>query len=344
MQNQSCPPNERMVVFLNHSGVSTHTLKKLYAHALTKDEQFYFFDTLISVTAVLKRRLPNVLVFYFDAPDSISDRLIRFYRKSYPSIPIIAICDTTPEEAIYLRHSGADKILSRTSLLPSMLQKAVTTLGLAAQKPKMSFNGDLEEILRHQHEGILVLEQTTDEILYYNPAGAELLGSSEEELTGKPCELFYQIGQQIECTIENRGSSLNVQITAQSIQWQNKPAVMISMLDMSRRKALEALLRKEKFVQALQQLSGAIAHEFAQPLQVIKLISEILRVEGVDPEYISRLESNCNTMNELVLNLRSIVDLQIQSYPGGKIMDLRASASRSSPVYEETFNTSESSI
>ncbi len=106
------------------------------------------------------------------------------------------------------------------------------------------------------------------------------------------------------------------------------------MLDMSKRKALEALLRKEKFVQALQQLSGAIAHEFAQPLQVIKLIGEILRVEGVDTEYIGRLESNCNTMNELVMNLRSIVDLQIQSYPGGEIMDLRASANKKTMVTE----------
>ncbi|MEL6821684.1 MAG: PAS domain-containing protein, partial [Calditrichota bacterium] len=295
---------------------------------------FYFFESLTAVSTVFKRQLPHQLILFFDSADSIAKRLIQFYRGKYPEIPIIIVCDTTPEEAIFLRSSGADKLLSATRLSPSTLEKTISSLN-KGNSLNLSFDSrNLEEILRYQQEGILVLDHTNDEILFCNPSAADLLGSVKEDLIGKPCYLFYKVDQPIECTIEHKDTSLHVQVFAKNIRWKNGQAILISMRDMSKRKALEALLRKEKFVQALQQLSGAIAHEFAQPLQVIKLIGEILRVEGVDPEYIGRLESNCNTMNELVMNLRSIVDLQIQSYPGGEIMDLRASANKKTMVTE----------
>lgn len=97
--------------------------------------------------------------------------------------------------------------------------------------------------------------------------------------------------------------------------------ISIRIDDMDRRRA--------DMLQHIQELSGGIAHEFAQPLQVLTIMSSLLESQPGRKEYIELLQSSVDRITRLVHSLKNINSLQNREYFSERILDIEASSQKS---------------
>ena len=77
-------------------------------------------------------------------------------------------------------------------------------------------------------------------------------------------------------------------------------------------------------LKSVQQLAGAVAHDFSQPLQAIVNYADLIKRENPDSDYIKKLLSNIEKINNLTDNLRNITQLSKKSYLDNEILDIKS--------------------
>jgi DNA-binding NtrC family response regulator len=87
----------------------------------------------------------------------------------------------------------------------------------------------------------------------------------------------------------------------------------------------EELIDLEK-LKSVKELSGAICHEFAQPLQILTNYMGILEYETGTNKYLKICRENVKRIIELTGKLRNITSLKTKAYLDDLIMDIQASA------------------
>jgi len=87
----------------------------------------------------------------------------------------------------------------------------------------------------------------------------------------------------------------------------------------------DKLLKIQK-LKSMQELAAGIAHEFAQPLQVLTNYLDLLEIEKKDSPYIKKCIQMVNRIAELTKNLRHLTTLEKKEYVDTEIMDLKASS------------------
>ena len=90
------------------------------------------------------------------------------------------------------------------------------------------------------------------------------------------------------------------------------------------------LSRKQEKLEAVQQLAGAVAHEFNQPLQSLMIISELLPVDKLSEreDLAGRISEQVARMSELVNKLENLDTIKTKSYVGQtRIIDIENSSS-----------------
>jgi signal transduction histidine kinase len=80
-------------------------------------------------------------------------------------------------------------------------------------------------------------------------------------------------------------------------------------------------------MKTVNQLSATVAHEFRTPLAIIKGVSELLQMDGLDEEVklnqLKKIPKQVERMNELVERLLSLQELKEIDYAAGmKILDI----------------------
>ncbi len=99
------------------------------------------------------------------------------------------------------------------------------------------------KVIKHAVDAILVIDQ--DNIVrFVNPAAEALFDYREESLVGKQFVLPVRLGESTEFEIPQRDGSVSiVEIRAVEIEWENQPAYLESLRDITRHKQLEEALR-----------------------------------------------------------------------------------------------------
>ncbi len=96
---------------------------------------------------------------------------------------------------------------------------------------------------------------------------------------------------------------------------------------LQRQRMNQAIANAEK-LKTVQQLAGAICHEFSQPLQVLSLSLMLLKENPADiNQHIDTCKGMINRINGLVRKLGNITEIKSQPYLNMQIFDLNASAS-----------------
>ncbi|MCU0588152.1 MAG: PAS domain S-box protein [Syntrophobacteraceae bacterium] len=88
--------------------------------------------------------------------------------------------------------------------------------------------------------------------------------------------------------IDRRGQLLWVQINAVRIQWEDRPATLCFLRDITSQKHLESQLLHAQKMQAVGTLAGGIAHDFNNLLQAILGNADMLLLKVSDPERVQR--------------------------------------------------------
>ena len=135
-----------------------------------------------------------------------------------------------------------------------MLEEAgeVKTLLEESARDSGSCRACVRKILERSGQGIIIMDSGSV-IIYLNPAAAAMLGSTVAALTGKPYEVPPLSDEKRELSLSSpAGRMVEVEIWAMETEWEGKPARLISLHEITKRKLAEVAMREseEKFSRA----------------------------------------------------------------------------------------------
>jgi two-component system cell cycle sensor histidine kinase/response regulator CckA len=142
------------------------------------------------------------------------------------------------------------RVKQRTSALKTMNEKLLAS--------RSSFTSIVEKT----GEGILVVD--SDNMVHYaNPSAVSLLGRPRDELVGRHLGLKVFPGQ----TAEVRGKRLSgesgvLEVRVESTDWNERPAMLLMLRDITDRKRAEQEMLKTEKLESLELVAGGIAHDF----------------------------------------------------------------------------------
>jgi two-component system, NtrC family, sensor kinase len=194
-----------------------------------------------------------------------------------------------------------------------------------------------------EHLPIGVVVHREGRVLYANPGMRALLGlSATEEIVGSSIfeivdpNYMEEVRERIaavaargiptpplENTIVDRsGALVPVEVTGIPFEFDGEPAVLAMMLDLRKRKEIEARLMLADRLASLGRLAASVGHEINNPLAYVLGNIELLErelegVESVDPELHARLRERLSVLEEGALRVRDIVR-DLKTLTGGE--------------------------
>jgi signal transduction histidine kinase len=125
-------------------------------------------------------------------------------------------------------------------------------------------------------------------VCYLNPAAADLFGRSPEQMLGSDPGFSLLPGQVTEMEIvRTSGEITTVELHVMETEWENRPAQLLSLRDITSRRTAENEQREwEKLLVALEKekemsriktgFMTTVIHEFRTPLSIIQAASDLL--------------------------------------------------------------------
>lgn len=136
------------------------------------------------------------------------------------------------------------------------------TLEIALLKNKLEqSNNDFLNIVGKNKDGILVFDEKSI-IVYANPAALELFGKDLGYLLGENIGIFIDSQTATEITLINKERGLVVaEVNIANISWNNKPAKLASLRDITEHKKLEKILHHLSHFDCLTNLPNRVHFE-----------------------------------------------------------------------------------
>jgi two-component system, cell cycle sensor histidine kinase and response regulator CckA len=156
------------------------------------------------------------------------------------------------------------RVEERTSALKSMNEDLLREIGFRkeAEHSLEASRASFTSIVEKTGEGILVISPESV-VLYANPAASSLLGQARDKLINKHLGLTLFPGQitEIKRNREN-GEACILEIRVHSTDWNEKPARLLMLRDITEQKRVEEEMLKTEKLESLELVAGGIAHDF----------------------------------------------------------------------------------
>ncbi|MBW1995040.1 MAG: PAS domain S-box protein, partial [Deltaproteobacteria bacterium] len=196
-------------------------------------------------------------------------------------------------------------------------KRAAEALRESEQKYRTLIENAYDAIFVVQDEGITFPNPRTEELTGYSKEELEKIPFAElihpenrdkvleihrQRLAGEdpPSHCFFRI-------INKRGEESWVQLNTALINWENRPAILYFMRDVTQQKRLETQLQHAVKMEAIGTLVGGIAHDFNNYLQAIFGYIQILLMEkepdDPDLERLRKIEQATKNAIDLIQQL-----------------------------------------
>lgn len=128
---------------------------------------------------------------------------------------------------------------------------------------------EIRFLIEKNADGIIVVDE--DGIVQFvNPAAEQIFGRSVDVLIGSPIGIPLISSDTTEISIlRPAGDQIDAEIRVVETSWQDRPALLASLRDISGRKAMEERLRQSAKMEAVGRLTAGIAHDFNNLLTVV---------------------------------------------------------------------------
>jgi signal transduction histidine kinase/CheY-like chemotaxis protein len=128
---------------------------------------------------------------------------------------------------------------------------------------------EIRFLIEKNADGIIVVDELGI-VLFANPAAEEVFGRPSESLTGSPIGIPSVVGDMTEIAIHRPGrDQIDAEIRVVETTWDHRPARLVSIRDVSGRRAMEERLRHAAKMEAVGRLTAGIAHDFNNHLTVV---------------------------------------------------------------------------
>lgn len=139
----------------------------------------------------------------------------------------------------------------------------------------------------------IVLVDCDGRVLYANTAAAKIFGRSCEELVDRPVGIFIPTGKELQSTIIRPDRTMEeVELKTVEIAWNGQPAYLVTLQDVSARRAKQEQLRQLQKLEMLGSLAAGITHDFRNLITVVqsglRLIGSKIR-QGAPPTDVGAL-------------------------------------------------------
>jgi len=199
---------------------------------------------------------------------------------------------------------------------PMQERERVTELTQALRASEARFHS----VVTGNADGIIIVDES-GVIRFANPASATLFGHPEKELLGKYFGFPAVSGKTTELRIARHGKAIVVEMRAADAEWDERPARLLTMRDITDRKRdeeqiktlnAELAVRAEELESANRELEAfnyTVAHDLRQPLNNIALFCQAMEMicgAGLDDTckgYITDIHNVTLRMNRLIDDL-----------------------------------------
>jgi PAS domain S-box-containing protein len=228
------------------------------------------------------------------------------------------------------------------------------TLALAASEARY------RRLIEESPDGIMIHQEGVIRLM--NRAGLQIFGHTEPaQAVGRPL-LDYIVPEQRDFvaarvasrlaapgettpqvveveTLRTDGARFWIGAVATVIDWEGRPASLVSFVDISERRRREVVEREAESLRAVARLANAAAHEINNPLTVVGGNMHLLAARIADrPElqrYVDRVLRAVQTIADMISHMTRITRLSALSHldtAGVPILDLRSSSQPAEPA------------
>jgi len=254
----------------------------------------------------------EVILLDLTLPDSRGLETVLKVRAQAPRIPIVVLTGTQDEQLGLeaLRH-GAQDYQVKGDINGHTLKR---TISYAVERYRLL--ASIQNIIANTPDGMVIIN-SKGAIGYVNPAAAALLGGNAAGLLGKPFPFQLSESAVDEFLIpEAGGKAYAVETRVTKIEWNDEPARLVSMRDITelrRNERLQAeILEGRKTDKLKDEFMAVISHDMRGPLTILKGAAELLGEGDAGP--LSKKHSDMvSIQKESILRLeksvRHILDL-----------------------------------
>ncbi len=301
------------------------------------DTEFEFFHAsrLSKGIEYLKEKSIDIILLDLCLPDSEGlESFSQLYQQA-PSIPIVVLTGNDDQSlAIKALQSGAQDYVIKNFINSNMIAR-VLRYTIERYRMKAELEEYASKLKASEHRIRTIIDEIADGLLivdkeniirFVNPSAESILNRSQKDLLDTKFEFIEISEQSKEIELERKGpEKKTIEMKMAEIDWNGEDVYLINLRDITQRRKAEEASKRAEALQSVQELAGAVAHEFSQPLTVMSNAIYLMELENVNGQRTQLCKEMLNRITELVQNLRSIIKLEKQDYLSSKIIDIKAS-------------------
>ncbi len=209
--------------------------------------------------------------------------------------PIIVLCAPDEEDRTEeMLHAGAQDAMTRgpfaEELLGRTIRHAIERQGLIRLAEERLRSLEASEAsfraLAQGADGIAVV--VDGRVQWANPAARSLLGAN---VVGSPLPLEIEAGGTAEVSLHRDLGPLTVEARATESTWDEEPALLVTLRDVTGRHELAERVRKVQALSLVGRLAGGVAHDFNNILTGMLGNLDMLLEEASDPRAQGQLKA-----------------------------------------------------
>lgn len=262
-------------------------------------------DSLAAAIEILGKNRVDVALLDLKLVDADGAETVRRLLSRFPDLAIVVVTATNDDDVALdcIRH-GAQDFLPKPELTPTRLHRAIThALQRHADRERLRRSKlNLRNIIEGSADGLVVLDESRT-ILHANAAAAELHTTTVPELLGRSLDFPAIEGTTTEVTLQPvDAAERTIEMRVTRIEWQDAPAYLGSLRDVTdrvRTAALERRLVHQDRLASIGQLAAGVAHEINNPLAWISsnlhMLTEVVNEVAASPTDTALLEE-CRQM------------------------------------------------
>jgi PAS domain S-box-containing protein len=251
---------------------------------------------------------------------------------------------------------GADDYIARPVPNPELLARIRAVLRVkVAEDALRSRENQLQVLISANIDGMLVVDQQGS-VRLANTAACQLLERPLAQLVGSPIELPSGVegGAELEIGLPE-GGVRTLELRSTTIQWQEIPASLVSLRDISRRKHAENQLResKEKYRLLTENIKDVVWTLDAESERFLYVSPSIQKLRGYTPEEVVLAPLDAALLPQAAAPFRNLLIQFLGEFRSGKfgpdrffILELEQPCKDGSNVWTEvivSFYTNEKS-